>query len=170
MRRENLPDGGNDKLTWKRSRDLLTRRRNNVILRQGGYVPQRRYWAFIWDLQETSWRRTNRTSRIRTTETSWWRITETSLRVSFETCLRCQADVLMGSRFYVLLRNRHDVPIRCRGDVPLRRLGDVPPRRYWVFHLRRTCDVAKTYRGTSLRRRYDVLLPGWEIPTFHGIG
>ena len=76
----------------------------------------------------------------------------------------------MGRRCYVLLRHRHEVPVRCRGDVPLRRLGDVPPRRCWVFHLRRTCDVAKTYRGTSLRLRYDVLLPGWEIPIFHGVG
>ena len=66
----------------------------------------------------------------------------------------------MGRRCYVLLRRRHDVPIRCRGDVPLRRLGDVPPRRRWVFHLRRTCDVAGTSKETSLRRRYDVLLPG----------
>ena len=50
----------------------------------------------------------------------------------------------------VLLRRRHEVPIRCRGDIPLRRLGDIPPRRRWVFHLRRTCDVAETYRWTSL--------------------
>ena len=56
--------------------------------------------------------------------------------VSFETCLgRCE-------------------------DVPLRRLSDVPLRRRWVFHLRRTCDVTGTYRETSLRRHYDVLLPG----------
>ena len=64
----------------------------------------------------------------------------------------------MGRRCYVLLRRRHDVPIRRRGDVPLRRLGDVPPRRRWVFHLRRTYDVAGTYRQTSLRR----LFAGWD--------
>ena len=64
----------------------------------------------------------------------------------------------MGRRCYVVLRRRHDVPIRCREDVPLIRLGDVPRRRRWVFHLRRNCDVAGTYRETSLRRRYDVLL------------
>ena len=58
----------------------------------------------------------------------------------------------MRRRCYVLLRRRHDVPIRRRGDVPLRRFGDVPPRRRWVFHLRRTYDVAGTYRETSLRR------------------
>ena len=66
----------------------------------------------------------------------------------------------MGRRCYLFLRRHRDVPIRCRGDVPLRRLGDVPRRRRCVFHLRRDCDVAGTYRETSLRRRYDVLLPG----------
>ena len=34
----------------------------------------------------------------------------------------------MGRRCYVLLRRHHDVPIR----------------RRWMFHLRRTCDVAGT--------------------------
>ena len=57
-------------------------------------------------------------------------------------------------------RRRHDIPIRRRGDLPLRRLGDVPPRSRWVFHLRRTCDVAGRYRETSLRRRHDILLLG----------
>ena len=46
MRRENLPDWAHDKVTWKRSRDLLTRRRNNVTLIRGGDVPQQRYWVF----------------------------------------------------------------------------------------------------------------------------
>ena len=64
----------------------------------------------------------------------------------------------MGRRCYVFLRRRHDILIRCRGDVPLRRLGDIPPRRRWVFHLGRTCEVTGTYRETSLRRLYDVLL------------
>ena len=45
MRRENLPDGGHDKITWKRIRDLLTRHRNNVTLRPDRDVPQRRYWV-----------------------------------------------------------------------------------------------------------------------------
>ena len=63
-------------------------------------------------------------------------------------------------RCYVLLRSGHDVRIRRRGDVSLRRLGNVPPKRCWVFHLRRTYDVAGTYRETSLQRRYNVLLPG----------
>ena len=74
--------------------------------------------------------------------------------------LRRRVDALMGRRCCVLLRRCHHVPIRCCGDVPLRPLGDVPPRRCWVFHLRRTCDLTGTYRETSLRRRYDVQLPG----------
>ena len=81
-----------------------------------------------------------------------------SLCVLFETCLRRRGDVLMGRCCYALLRRRHDVPIRCHGDVPLRLLGDVPRRRHWVFHLRRTCDVAGTYREMLLRCHYDVLL------------
>ena len=122
--------------------------------------------CFIWDLQETSQRRTNGTSKIRTTETSWWRATETSLGVSFETCLRRWREAPMGRRCCVLLRRSYDVPTRCRGDVPLRRLGDVPPRCHWVFHLRRTCDVAETYRETSLQHCHDVLMQG-ETTYYH---
>ena len=69
----------------------------------------------------------------------------------------------MGHRHYIPLRHCHNIPIRRCGDVPLGRLGDVPLRRRWVFHLRRTCDVAGTYRETPLRRRYDVLLPGRKL-------
>ena len=65
----------------------------------------------------------------------------------------------MGRCCYILLRRRHDVPIKRRGDVPLRRLGNVPSRRRWVIHLRLTCNVAGTYRETSLRLCHDVLLP-----------
>ena len=72
--------------------------------------------------------------------------------VSFKTCLRRRGDVMMGRRCYVFLRLRYDVPIRRRRDAPL--------RRRWVFHLRRTCDVTGTYREMSLRRLYDVLMPG----------
>ena len=121
--------------------------------------------CFIWDLQDTSYGHSNRTSWIRTTETSWWCTTERSLGVSFEACLRRRGDVLMGRHCYVLLRCHHNVPIRPRGDVPLRRLGDVPPRRRWVFHLRRACDVAGRYREASLRHRHDVLLPGGFLLT-----
>ena len=66
----------------------------------------------------------------------------------------------MERRWDVLLRRCNDVPIRRPGDVPLRLHGDVPPRRYWVFRLRRTCNVAGTYIKTLLRRCHDILLPG----------
>ena len=46
MRCGNLPDEGHDKATWKRSRDLLTRRRINVTLKDGGDVPQVLCWVF----------------------------------------------------------------------------------------------------------------------------
>ena len=115
--------------------------------------------CLIWDLQETSKRRTNGTLWMRTTETSMWHTTDTSLGVSFDNCLRRRGEVLMGRRSYVLLRRRHDVPIRRHGDVPLRRLGDVPLIHRWVFHLGRTWYVAGTYRETSLQRHRDVMLP-----------
>ena len=65
MRRENLPDWAHDRVTWKRSRVLLTRRRNNITLRRGGLVPQWPYWVFhlgltgnvvetyYWDVKNT---------------------------------------------------------------------------------------------------------------------
>ena len=161
MRRGDLSDGGHDKITWKRIGDLLTRRRDNVTVRRGGDVPNDVIGCLIWDLQETSW--------IRTTEASWWRSSEKSLGVSFETCLRHREDELMRRCCYALLRRRHEVPIRCRGDVPLRHLNDVPSRCRWVFHLRRTCDVAGTYWETSLRRRHDVLLPGESLSLFFSL-
>ena len=43
MRPRNLPDGGYDKVVWMCSRDLLTRRRENVTPRCGGGVPQQRF-------------------------------------------------------------------------------------------------------------------------------
>ena len=79
--------------------------------------------------------------------------------VPFETFLKRRGGLLMGRRSYVPLRRRYDVPIRRRGNVPLRRLGDVSLRIRSVFYLGRTCNVAGTYRETSLRRRYDVLMP-----------
>ena len=69
----------------------------------------------------------------------------------------------MGRPCYIFLRCRHDVRIRCRGDVPLKQLSDVPSRHRWVFHLRRTCDVAGTYRETSLQPHYDVLFLGESV-------
>ena len=144
MRLENLPDGGHVKVIWsrERSRDCTG----------------------------------DKASRQRDSKTWWRSTTATLLGVLFGSYrrrrrdvlmgrggyvpLRCRGDVLIGGRHYVPMGRHHDIPIRRREDVPLRRLGDVPLRRHWVFHLRRTCDVTGTYRETSLRRRYDVLLPG----------
>ena len=112
--------------TWRRrttatllsvSFGIYRRRRWDVLMGRHGYVPLRvlvtYHWdvvgCFIWDVFETSWRRTdgtsslhpletssqhtNKTSWRRTTETSWRRSTETSLRVSFGTYLQRRWDV-----------------------------------------------------------------------------
>ena len=50
MRRGNLPEGGLDKVTLKRSRDLLTKHGDNMTPRSGGEVPQRRYCVFPLEL------------------------------------------------------------------------------------------------------------------------
>ena len=150
MRHGNLPDGGHDKIIWKRSRD---RCRDKASRQRNFETLWRRTTATLLGVSFGSSRRrrinvlnkrTNGTSCIRTTETSWWRTTETPLGVSFETCLR----------------RRHDILIRRRGDVPLIRLGDVQVTHRWVFYLRCYCDVARKYRETSLQRRHNVLLPG----------
>ena len=83
----------------------------------------------------------DKASRQCNSDTWWRRTTVTLLGVSFGSYRRCPRYVLMGRRGY----------------VPLRRLGDVPLRQRWVFHLRHTCDVARTYRVASLRR----LVAGW---------
>ena len=150
MRRENLLDGGHNKVIWKRSRD---RRRDKVSRQRSSETWWRRttatllrvsfgsykrtcrdvqdvldtyhwddlvkdHWdvvgCFIWDLFETSRRRTdgtlslcpletssphaNKTSWGGTTDTSWRRSTETWLGVSFETYPRRRHDVLLRVR------------------------------------------------------------------------
>ena len=70
----------------------------------------------------------------------------------FKWDVRRHGDTLMGRRHYVPMRRRHDKPIKHWEDVPL--------RRRWVFHLRRTYDVAGAYRETPLQHRHDILLPG----------
>ena len=133
MRRGNLPDGGHDKITWKSIRDLLTRRRDNVTLRSGGDVPQRPYWVFhlgltgevveschqdvlvtcqrdvvgcfIWDLLETSWRRTDETLLLR------------PLRRRHDVPIRCRGDVPLW--------HLNDVPSRRHWVFHLRRTCDV---------------------------------------------
>ena len=158
MRRGNLPDGGLDKVTWKRSRDLVTRCRDNVTLGRSGDVWQPHYWVFHLELKGDVVESTNGTLWIRTTETSWWRISETSLGVSFETCLRRCGDVLMERCCQVLLKRHPNVPIRHWRDVSIRCLGDVPSRHPWLFYLRRTRNITRTSREALLRRRQDVLL------------
>ena len=98
------------------------RHRRDLLMGRRGYdVLVTYHWdvvgCLIWDLFETSWRRTDGTSSLRrldtlsqhasktswrcTTETSWQHLTETSLGVSFETYLwRCwdvQKDLVMTS-------------------------------------------------------------------------
>ena len=45
-----LPDGGYDKAIWMCSRNLLTRRHENVTPRCGGDIPQQRFWVFYFGL------------------------------------------------------------------------------------------------------------------------
>ena len=127
------------------SRDLLTRRRENVTPR--GTTTTFLGVLFLFG----TFRRRRRDVLRRRGYAPLRRLGNVPLRrrwVSFETFLRCHGDVLMGRRWYVLLRRR--------GDVPLRRLDDVPFRRRLVFHLGRTCDVTRTCRETLLQRRHDV--------------
>ena len=42
MRCGNLPDGGHGKVTWKRSRDLLRKRRENTTKSRVRDIPQQR--------------------------------------------------------------------------------------------------------------------------------
>ena len=50
MRPRKLLDGGYDKVIWMCSRDLPTRRRENVTPRYGGDIPQQRFWVFYLGL------------------------------------------------------------------------------------------------------------------------
>ena len=107
MRRGNLPDGGHDKVIWKRSRDQLTRRheqRNSLLrvsfgtyrrrrrdvqmgnrgylpLRRLGEVPLRRRWVFylrlVWDVMETNWWDVVVTSSWDVVTTFQWDVVET---------------------------------------------------------------------------------------------
>ena len=69
-------------------------------------------------------------------------------------------EVLMERCHNVPLRRHHDILRRRHGDVQMRCFDHVPLRCCWVFHLKRTCDVAGTYRGTLLRCCHDILLLG----------
>ena len=50
MRPRNILDGGYDKVISMCSRDLLTRRRENVTPRHGGDIPQQRFWVLYLGL------------------------------------------------------------------------------------------------------------------------
>ena len=50
MRPRNLLDGGHDKVIWMCSRDLLTRRHENVTPRRGGDILQQRFRGFYLGL------------------------------------------------------------------------------------------------------------------------
>ena len=140
------PDGDHDKVIWNVVETVVgTRRHNKVIPRRDGGVPQRRYWVshlgVTGDVVETYY---------------WdvivcfiWDLSETSWR---------HTDGASSLRPLETLSRQTSEDIR-REDVLLRRLGEVPLRRRWVFQLRGTCDVAGTYRKTSLRRCQEVLLP-----------
>ena len=51
MRPRNVPDRGYDKVISMCSRDLLTRRCENLTPRRGGDVPQQRFWVFYLGLR-----------------------------------------------------------------------------------------------------------------------
>ena len=158
MRRENLPAGGHDKVIWKHSRDRST---DKTSRQRNSETWLRRTTATLLGVSFGSYRR--RRSDVlmgRRGYVPLRRFGDVPLRRRWVFHLRRRGDVLMRRRHYVPLRRGHDIPIRCREDVPLRRLDGVPLRCRWVFHLRHTCDIAGTYKETSLRRRHDVFLPG----------
>ena len=155
MRLENLPDGGHDKVIWSRersrdgTRDKASRQRNSETL-------WRRTTATLLGVSFGSYKRRRRDVLMgRSGYVPLRRHWVFHLRL----LLRRRGDVLMGRRHYVPMRRHNNIPIRRRKDAPLRCVGHVPLRRHWVFYLRCTCDVTRTYRETSLRRRHDVLLP-----------
>ena len=132
MRSENLPDGSNDKVTWKRSGDLLTKRRNNVTLRRDGDVPQRCYWVFYLgvtdDVVETYQWDVKDTYHWDVLVTYHWDVVECFIWDLFETSWG-----------------------RTDGTSLLRPLKTSSGRFIW--------DIPATSLGRPERRRYDVLLP-----------
>ena len=137
---------------------------------------------------KTYCRPTNEVSGQRNWKTLCRRTTGISLPVLFRTNRRRRRDILMEYRGYVPLRYLGVVPLRHRrvfhfrlvwdlfetyvflrrcydfqiwfcGDELMRRLSNIFPKSCGMFHLRRTCDVAGTYRETSLRRLHNLLLP-----------
>ena len=83
------------------------RRRRDVIMGRHGYIPLRRFsdvplrvvGCFIWDLSETSWRRTDRTRLLRPFKTSSQRSNKTSYRRTTETSCRRSTKTSLGVSF-----------------------------------------------------------------------
>ena len=137
MRRGNLPDGGNDKATWKRSRDLLTRRRSNTTLGRGGDILHGRHWifhlgltgeveemyywdvlvtyhwdvvrCFIWGLFEKLRRRSDGTSLLRPLKTSSQRSNKMPWRRTTEKSWQRSTETSLGVLFEMYLRRCWDV-------------------------------------------------------------
>ena len=158
MRRGNLAYESEDKVTWKLSRDILTRRHDNVIPRGGGDVPQRRYWVFCLGVTGDVVGCTNGRLWIRVTLMSWWHTTETLSGVSFETCLRRCRDYW----WYVVISSCWDTVTIFQWDVFETYHWDFLPMfyRFLVFQLTRTCDFAGTYKEMLLQSRHEIWLTG----------
>ena len=111
--------------------------------------------CYIWDLQETSQRRTDGTSKIRTTETSWWLTTEMSLGVSFDTCLAVEEtywwDVVVTSS-WELSRRSNKVSWRRTTETSWRRSTVTSLGVSSETYLRRHWDVQRDVAATSPRR------------------
>ena len=160
MRHGNLSDGGHDKVTWKPSRDLLTSCCSNRT--------QETQWrcttVMLWCVSFKSYRRCYRGILMDRHDFEPLRcLGDIPLRCCWLfhlTYLRHCGDVLMGHCHFILLRHHDNIPIRCCGDVPLRHLGNIPLRLWWVFHLRHTCNITETYRGTSSGCHLNILLQG----------
>ena len=135
MRRENLPVGGHDKVTWERSRNhsrdkasrqrnsetwwrrttmtLLgvsfasyRRRRRDVLMGHRGYVPLRRCWVFHLRPIEMSWRPADGASLLRPLETSSRHTNKTPWRRTTEKSWRRSTETSLGVSFERHLRRR----------------------------------------------------------------
>ena len=135
MRRENLPVGGHDKVTWERSRNhsrdkasrqrnsetwwrrttmtLLgvsfasyRRRRRDVLMGHREYVPLRRCWVFHLRPIEMSWRPANGASSLRPLETSSRHTNKTPWRRTTEKSWRRSTETSLGVSFERHLRRR----------------------------------------------------------------
>ena len=163
MRCGNLPGGGHNKVTGKRSRDLLTKRCNNVILRHGGYVPQRCCWVFHLGLTED------------VAETYYWDVVDTyhwDVLVTYlwdvVGCFIWDLFETSWTRIYgtSLLRtiersSQHSNKMSWRRTtkMPWLRSAETSLGVSFETYLRHRWNVQRNVIMTSLRR----LVAGWEI-------